>query len=165
MTIEGRHLSGGAVSAEWLSELGPRDENQDHARIRLHYDSSWLIAVADGLGGHPRGRAAARAAIKSLPHRIDTPDEMSAAFKAAHEAVFELAPKHLRCSRSGGRRCPASTLCVTAWTPSGGLVVGIAGDTRAVVLWRDGEAAWHGRTLGHLHRNISVYGYITKYLG
>ncbi len=34
----------------------------------------------------------------------------------------------------------------------------------AVVLWRDDES-WRGRSLGRLHLNISVYGYVTKYLG
>ena len=161
---EGRYMSAGAVSVAWLSDVGPRDENQDRARARLHDDNSWMIAVADGLGGHPRGRAAARAAIKSLPRRIATPDEMYEAFKASHGAVFELAPKRLRCSRRDLHRCPASTLCVAAWTPAGGLLVGIAGDTRAVVLCHDDES-WRGRSLGRLHRNISIYGYVTKYLG
>ena len=161
---EGRHMSAGAVSAAWLSDTGPRDENQDRALARLHDDNAWLIAVADGLGGHPKGRTAARTAIKSLPRRIATPHEMFQAFKAAHEAVTELAPTHLRCSRRDLHRCPASTLCVAAWTPSDGLLVGIAGDTRPVVLRRD-DNSWHGRSLGRLHRNISIYGYITKYLG
>ena len=72
-------------------------------------------------------------------------------------------PRRLRCSRREAHRCPASTLCVAAWTPSGGLLVGIAGDTRPVLLWRDDES-WSGRSLGRLHRNISIYGYVTKYL-
>ena len=154
----------GAVSVAWLTEIGPREENQDCARIRLHDDSSWLVAVADGMGGHPRGRDASRAAIRTLPRRIGTPDEMFEAFEVSHETVFKLAPQYARYSRHEVRKCPASTLCVAAWSQSGGLLVGIAGDTRPVVLWRDDDS-WHGRTLGRLHRNISIYGYITKYLG
>ena len=161
---EGRHKASGAVSVAWLTDTGPRDENQDRAVARLHDDSSWLIAVADGLGGHPRGRAAARAAIKSLPRRIATLDEMFEVFKAANDRVAKLAPEVFRYSRNEAHRCPASTLCVAAWTSSGGLLVGIAGDTRPVVLWRDGTS-WRGRSLGRLHRNAGFYGYITRYLG
>ena len=164
VTSEGRHKSSGAVSVAWLTEIGPRDENQDRARVRLHDDNSWLISVADGLGGHPRGRDAARAAMKSLPRRIATPDEMFEVFKAANDRVAKLAPEVFRYSRNEAHRCPASTLCVAAWTPCGGLLVGVAGDTRAAVLWCDGES-WHGRTLGRLHRNAGFYGYITRYLG
>ena len=161
---EGRHKASGAVSVAWLTDTGPRDENQDRAVARLHDDSSWLVAVADGMGGHPRGRDASKTAIKALPRLVDTQEAMYQAFKAAHETVFKLAPKYARYSRHEVRKCPASTLCVAAWTPAGGLLVGIAGDTRPVVLWRDDDS-WHGRTLGRLHRNISIYGYITKYLG
>ena len=164
VTSEGRHKASGAVSVAWLTDTGPRDENQDRSIVRLHDDSSWLIAVADGLGGHPRGRDASKTAIKALPRLVDTQEAMYQAFKAAHEAVFKLAPQYARYSRHEVRKCPASTLCVAAWTPAGGLLVGIAGDTRPVVLWRDDDS-WHGRTLGRLHRNISIYGYITKYLG
>ena len=157
-------MSVGAVSVAWLTDMGPREENQDRARIRIHDDSSWLVAVADGMGGHPRGRDASRAAIRTLPRRIATPDEMHGVFKAANDRVAKLAPEVFRYSRNEAHRCPASTLCVAAWTPCGGLLVGVAGDTRAAVLWCDGES-WHGRTLGRLHRNISVYGYVTRYLG
>ena len=163
VSSEGRHMSAGAVSVAWLTDMGPREENQDRARCRLEADGSWLVGVADGLGGHPRGRDAARAAVKSLPRRISTSDEMFETFKTANEAVAELAPRRVQCSRREAHRCPASTLCVAAWTPSGGLLVGIAGDTRPVLLWRDDES-WSGRSLGRLHRNISIHGYVTKYL-
>ena len=151
------------MGVAWLSELGPREENQDRARCHLGDDGAWLVAVADGFGGHPRGRDAARAAIKALPRRIDTAGEMFEAFKTANAAVAELAPRRLQCSRREAHRCPASTLCVAAWTASGGLLVGIAGDTRPVLLWRDDEL-WSGGSLGRLHRNISIHGYVTKYL-
>ncbi len=52
VTIEGRHLSAGAVSAAWLSELGPREENQDHALSWLDGDGSsrWPTDSAATLG-------------------------------------------------------------------------------------------------------------------
>ncbi len=148
----------------WTSAVGPREQNQDHARCRLRGDGSWLIAVADGLGGHSRGRAAARRAIRTLPRRVAGPAEMQAAFKAAHKAVTKLAPKHPRQTLRDARMCPATTLSMAAWTPAAGLTLGIAGDTRVVVLWRD-DAGWHGRSVGRVHRSAGEYGYLTRYLG
>ena len=148
----------------WTSAVGPRQQNQDHALCRLRGDGSWLIAVADGLGGHPRGHAAARRAIRTLPRRVAGAAEMHSAFRTAHKAVTKLAPKHLRQTRSDSRMCPATTLSMAAWTPETGLAVGIAGDTRAVALWRD-DAGWHGRSVGRIHRSAGEYGYLICYLG
>ena len=157
-------MSSAPVSVAWTSTIGPREQNQDAARCRLRNDGSWMIAVADGLGGHPRGRAAARRAIRALPRRISGSDEIYAAFKTAHKAVAKLTPSHLRYTMREIRRCPATTLSVAAWTPESGLAMGIAGDTRVVVLWRD-EEGWHGRSVGRLHRSAGEYGYLIRYLG
>ncbi|WP_419933250.1 protein phosphatase 2C domain-containing protein [Candidatus Poriferisodalis sp.] len=162
--IEGRYLSARPVSVAWRSETGPRDENQDHALCRLQADGSWLIAVADGLGGHPRARAAARGAIRALPMRIAGTDGMHAAFRAAHKTVARLAPRHSRFAMRDIRSCPASKLSVVAWTPQDGLAVGIAGDCRVVVLWRD-DMGWHGRPVGSAHRSAGDYGNVTRFLG
>ena len=161
---EGRYLSAGPVSVAWISTIGPREQNQDSARCRLRADGSWLIGVADGLGGHPRGRAAARRAIRALPRRISGPDWLFEAFRTAHKAVTKLTPSHLRHTLRDATMCPATTLSVAAWTPERGLVVGIAGDTRVVVLWRDDEG-WHGRPVGRLHRSAGEFGYLVRYLG
>ena len=163
VTSEGRHLSGGAVSAEWLSELGPREENQDRALCWLEGDGSWLVAVADGLGGPPSGprHSTSSHQVAASAHRHGRRDVHSV--QDGQRSSSRTGPRRLRCSRREAHRCPASTLCVIAWTPSGGLLVGIAGDTRPVLLWRDDEL-WSGRSLGRLHRNISIYGYVTKYL-
>ena len=162
--FEGRYATAGPVSVAWRSETGPREQDQDAARCRLRNDGSWLVAVADGLGGHPRGRAAARRAIRALPRRISGPDELFDAFRTAHKAVTKLTPGHLRFTMREIRRCPATTLSVAAWTPESGLVVGIAGGTRVVVLWRD-DAGWHGRSVGRLHRSAGEFGYLIRYLG
>ena len=154
----------GPVSVAWRSDIGPREQNQDSARCRLLADGSWLAAVADGMRGHPRGRAAARRAIRALPRRIAGPDELFDAFKTAHRAVVKLTPGHLRHTMREVRRCPATTLSAVAWTPESGLMVGIAGDTRVVVLWRDDEG-WHGESVGRLHRSAGAYGYLIRYLG
>ena len=162
--FEGRYMSAGPTSVAWRSETGPREQNQDHARCRLRNDGSWLIAVADGLGGHPRGRAAARRAIRALPRRIVGSAEMWSAFGAANQSVAALAPPHYYESVARITRAPASTLCVAAWTPEDGLAVGVTGDTLPVLVWSEG-GSWHGRSLCAPHRSDGDVGYLTLYLG
>ena len=152
------------MSLAWISDTGPRDENQDRAVAHLSDDGSWLVAVADGLGGHPRGAEAAEAAISSLPSRVIGKDGMHAAFRAAHQPVFELAPVEARRRFGMIDRCPATTLCAAAWTPAGWLVVGMAGDTLPVLVWRD-DSSWRGRLLCSPHRSDADWGYLTRYLG
>ena len=148
----GRYMSAGPVSVAWRSETGPREQNQDSARRRLLADGSWLVAVADGLGGHPRGRAAARSAIRALPRRISGPDEMHTAFKTAHKAVTKLTPGYLRYTMREIRGCPATTLSLNppiglwrAWVSRVGGGLGWCGVVGGVVwcVW----ACW-GRGVG-----------------
>ena len=154
--------SEGSVSVAWLSDVGPREENQDGVLARVDQAGSWLIAVADGLGGQPRGADASKAAIDTLPRRITTSTDLYAAFGAANDEVAKLAPVHARFSRSEIRSCPATTLCAAAWTPEGGLLVGHSGDTLPVLLWRD-DQAWTGRGLGRPHRSSG--GFLVLCLG
>ena len=111
-----------------------------------------------------RSDRAARRATRALPSRVSGPVEMFFAFRASHRSVFKLTPKHLRNALRDATRCPATTLSVAAWTPADGLTVGIAGDTRVVVMWRD-DTGWHGRPVGRLHRSDGDTGYLTRYLG
>ena len=134
---ESRHASMGSLSVAWVTETGPRVENQDRAAVHIGSDGSWLVAVADGMGGQPRGREAAIVAIRGLPRRMSTPVELKDGFAAANDQVARLTPGHLRYTMSDFHLCPAATLCAAAWTPTGGVLVGYAGDTLPVVLWND----------------------------
>lgn len=162
VSSEGRSASRGSGSVAWISDTGGRTENQDRALAHIHGDGSWLIAVADGMGGHPRARDAGIAAIRGLPSRIGSVDEMYDAFREANDRVVGLRRGHLMFTFSSLHMCPAATLCVAASTPDGGLLVGHAGDTLPVLLWSDNES-WHGRLVGFPHRNR--YGSILRYVG
>ena len=162
MSTEGVHAARGSVSVAWITDLGPRSENQDRALAHIGSDDSWIVAVADGMGGQPRGREAAIAAIRGLPLRIGSADEMHDGFRAADKEVAELTPEHLKFTRSSAHMCPAATLCASAWTPDGDLVVGYAGDTMSALLWRTGKS-WDGRALGFPHR--TRHGAISRSVG
>ncbi len=140
----------------------PMEFAQDRALAHIGSDGSWVVAVADGMGGQPRGREAAIAAIRGLPPRIGSADEMHDGFRTADKEVAKLTPAHLQFAFSSTHMCPAATLCAAAWTPEGGLVVGYAGDTMAALLWRVDES-WTGRALGFPHRYR--YGGISLYVG
>ena len=152
-----------AATVAAVSDVGPRQVNEDRCFAALSPDDgSWVIAVADGLGGHPRGGEAADAAIGTLPARIATPEELQQTFVAAHHRVVDLAPSSTA-ARFSPRQCPMSTLCVAAWTPDGGLVVGWMGDTLPVLVrWADPDGA-EGHTLGGPQRNFD--GSLSSCLG
>ncbi len=113
-----------------MSDIGPRQVNEDRALAVLSDDDgSWVIAVADGLGGHTRGDEAAQAAVEGLPERIVSADEMAVAFGEANERVLALTGPETWQKNLPLFMFPMSTLCVAAWTPHGGLLIGWMGDT------------------------------------
>lgn len=155
--------STGAASVAAVTDTGPRQVNEDRTFTAVSDDGSWVIAVADGLGGHARGDEAAQAAVECLPERIGGDVDMAVAFADANEQVLKL-------SRTlwednpwvSGSSIPMSTLCVAAWTPEGGLRIGWAGDTMPFVVWL-GPDGYSGSCCGRPHRD--PYGFIRVCLG
>ena len=146
----------GETSVASRLDIGPRAEQQDRVVSRLEPDGSWLIAVCDGLGGHPRGDEAAEAAISSLPQTVSGRAEAEAAVQAANRAVCALVPSAERDSLMDWD-LPMTTMCLVTWTPGGGLCGAWVGDSAIFVLpvrADDDEAlAWssspHGGWSGH----------------
>lgn len=127
---ESEDHSGRRATVASATDIGPRRVNEDRAFTSLaKHDGSWVIAVADGLGGHTRGDEAAQAAVEGLPRRISSPDEMAVAFGEANERVLALTGPEMWSRRLPLFMYPMSTLCVAAWTPEGRLLIGWMGDT------------------------------------
>ncbi|MCY4069149.1 MAG: hypothetical protein OXE79_08620 [Acidimicrobiaceae bacterium] len=150
--------AGHRASVAASSVIGPRRVNEDRASATLSdVDGSWVIAVADGLGGHVRGDEAAQAAIGGLPQRIGSADDMAVAFGEANERVLALTgAEEWHKSRPydlGLSEFPMSTLCVSAWTPEGGLLIGWMGDTLPFLVGVSTEAdGFSGFLCGRPHR-------------
>ena len=130
-----------------------------------------MIAVADGVSGNPDGDLAAAAAVAGLPQRMASIEAMQQAFADADDAVVDLADWP-GMSKGSPEMCPMATLCVAAWTPDGGLIVGRMGDTlTTLVTWtgtgvvvhllsdelrrspRDVSPSWLGSGTSLRHRN------------
>lgn len=129
--------------------------NEDRAlAVVSESDGSWLIAVADGLGGHTRGDEAAQAAVEGLPQRIAGADEMAVAFGEANERVLALTGPETWQKNLPLFMFPMSTLCVAAWTREGGLLIGWMGDTLPFLAraGADGGSGFHGFLCGRPHR-------------
>ena len=176
------------VSVGAVTDTGPRHVNADRFVVSgPSDDGSWVIAVADGVGGHPEAPDAAETAVESLPERIGSLDEMHDAFVAAADRVAAMAPSHDDfeaaeraelgdtvydlMERSGGLAnryvalCPLSTLCVAAWTPTGGLLVASAGDTLAFeIRWPPPGTPWR-RLIAEPHRQPPGARGVSSYLG
>jgi protein phosphatase len=125
-------------------------------------DSAGVVAVADGLGGHPAGDLASGTAIASLAHTVSdaaaAPPSgdgigrwLTESLQAAHAAVLEEASKD-------PERAGMATTVVLAQLHDKELWLAHVGDSRAYVL-RDGGG------LEQLTRDHGLGGYITQALG
>ena len=142
-------------------EIGPRDRQEDRVRSVVNGDGSWVMAVADGLGGHPFGDEAAQAAVDALPERIASPAEMEAAFDAANAAAWALHPEMRSPSAGASSVIALTTLVVAAWSPQSSLLVSWVGDSMAFLVPIAGGPGWHstphGGPMGFVSRGIGMF--------
>ena len=115
-----------------------RERNEDAAAALTLPDGSLLLAVADGLGGHPGGAVASRTALDTLVERLraDPPANPAAGLREA----FEAANRAVRARQQGAHAQMGTTLVAAlvrgsrAWTAN-------VGDSRACLAPLDGGAA------------------------
>lgn len=140
------------ASVATASDMGPRRVNEDRAlAVISEDDGSWVIAVADGLGGHTRGDEAAQAAVEGLPHRIASAEDIAVAFGEANERVLALTGPDEWGKPLPMFMFPMSTLCVAAWTPERGLLIGWMGDTLPFIATAQADG-FSGFLCGRPHR-------------
>ena len=160
-TEPGRSPHGWSVAA--VTDAGPRQVNEDSMFTAVSDDGSWVIAVADGLGGHARGDEASQAAVGGLPERIGSAADMVMVFAEANRRALALSTSlQQKGYRERPHSIPMTTLCVAAWTPEGGLRIGWMGDTMPFVAWL-GPDGYSGSCCGRPHRD--PYGFIRVCLG
>jgi PPM family protein phosphatase len=139
------------------SEVGHvRRRNEDALLVE---ESAGIVAVADGLGGHPSGDVASRTAVASLQRASSasrpTGDELGQwltdALLTAHQAVVDEAG-------NDPERAGMATTVVLAIVGDRDLWVAHVGDSRAYLLRSGGE-------LQALTRDHGMGGYLTQALG
>jgi serine/threonine protein phosphatase PrpC len=132
-----------------------RRRNEDSLLVE---QSTGVLAVADGLGGHPCGDLASQTAVASLRDSVaggpadgaDTGEWLTSALLVAHRAV------HAEAGDDPEREGMATTVVLAA-VDDGQATVAHVGDSRAYLL-ADGA-------LRPLTRDHGMGGYITQALG
>jgi serine/threonine protein phosphatase PrpC len=113
-----------------VSHPGGRERNED-SYLAKKWNSGWIFAVADGLGGHRAGEIASRCAIQSLltsfSHQEGFPTKglLRRAFEEAHENIR---------SRAKGNWEGMGTTLVTACVTDMTAIFANTGDSRAYVI-------------------------------
>ncbi|WP_148882250.1 PP2C family protein-serine/threonine phosphatase [Thermococcus aciditolerans] len=137
-------MSGGGISCGvegrvWgISHPGGREENED-AFLVLPLGDGYLLAVADGLGGHSGGELAARTAVETLSEvfeenyreelgETDVERLLRMAYETAHRRILDA-------SKAPGRM---GTTLVSTFVRNGKAVIANTGDSRACLV-RDGK--------------------------
>jgi PPM family protein phosphatase len=143
----------GPMEVAYRTEVGHvRQRNEDALLAR---PERGLLAVADGLGGHPAGDVASMAAIRSLDEGgltgESSEDELLDAIRAAHDAVVSA-------GNEDESRLGLGTTVVVGLVRDAAVTVAHVGDSRAYVIGPSGQ-------LEPVTRDHSVQGYLTQALG
>jgi PPM family protein phosphatase len=122
------------------TDIGRLRENNEDTIV----SNSRLALVADGMGGHPGGEIAARAAAGVIPAVFTgrSADELEAALRAANWAIRD------RAVAQPGLEGMGTTICVAGLLADGHLALVNVGDSRAYL--------WHEDALTQLTRDHSV---------
>ncbi|HEU4911717.1 MAG TPA: protein phosphatase 2C domain-containing protein [Actinomycetes bacterium] len=141
------------MQVAYRTEVGHvRQRNEDALLAR---PERGILAVADGLGGHPAGDLASLTAVQALDEAPLTAaasaDDLVAATRDAHNAVLAVAEEE------PGRLGMGTTVVLAAIDAGRARIVHV-GDSRAYLLSTDGE-------LQAVTRDHGMHGYLTQALG
>lgn len=132
-------ISTGIGSTVWgVSHSGPRDKHEDEFLI-LSLGDAYLLAVADGLGGHEKGELASKIAVKTLRRTFEENYETGMEDEDVGEllrgAYWEIHREILDLSSEPGK---VGTTLTSAFVRNGKAVIANTGDSRAYLI-RDGQ--------------------------
>lgn len=134
-------------NAYGISHTGARDNNEDNFLV-MKLPDAYLLAVADGLGGHNAGEIASQIAVDTLKEVFEREywegmgDD---GVKGLLEKAYRLA--HERISKNAvGEREGMGTTLVTAFVKDGKAIIANTGDSRAYLI-RNGKIV--ARTKDH----------------
>ena len=141
------------MDVAYRTEVGHvRSRNEDALLAR---PERGVLAVADGLGGHPAGDVASLTALTSVDESgltVDaSEDDLRATAAAAHQAVLDAA------AAEPGRTGMGTTLVLATVSDHSATVLHV-GDSRAYQLSSDGG-------LSALTEDHGMHGYLTQALG
>jgi serine/threonine protein phosphatase PrpC len=141
------------MDVAYRTEVGHvRSRNEDALLAR---PERGLLAVADGLGGHPAGDVASLTALTSVDgsdlSAESSADDLRRAAAAAHQAVLDAAREE------PGRTGMGTTIVVATVRDTSALVLHV-GDSRAYQLGAEGG-------LAALTEDHGMHGYLTQALG
>lgn len=81
------------ASASGVSETGRRKENQDSVLVHMPPRGAWLMAVADGMGGHAAGAYASQRTLEVVQSAISGGEGISTAVQRANEVLNDEAKR------------------------------------------------------------------------
>ncbi len=134
-----------------VSRIGNRESNQDRAAVSTKHGAT-LLVVADGMGGHSDGAAAAQAAVDAVEGafngRGDPAEFLIAAMQAAHTAAVAL-------GKGIAIELRPRTTCVAAVVTKGKAWWAHVGDSRAYLV-RAGSTELRTRDHSHVEALIQA---------
>jgi PPM family protein phosphatase len=141
------------MDVAYRTEVGHvRSRNEDALLAR---PERGVLAVADGLGGHPAGDVASLTALASIDEAAlsagSSEDDLRAVAAAAHQAVLDAA------AAEPGRTGMGTTLVLATVSADAALVLHV-GDSRAYQLTANGG-------LSAVTQDHGMHGYLTQALG
>ncbi len=119
-----------------ITNTGKRENNEDSVLVKRLDDDVYLLAVADGLGGHSSGETASRLAVVELEEAVKKAvEEGITDFKTILQKAFEKAGREIsRLGRENIELWDMGTTLVAALIKDGKGIVANVGDSRAYLL-------------------------------
>ncbi|HIH72602.1 MAG TPA: PEGA domain-containing protein [Thermococcaceae archaeon] len=122
-----------------MSHVGARENNEDNLLV-LKLSDAYLLAVADGLGGHNAGEVASKIAVDTLREVFEEEYSPGMSDKEVKELLmkaYEEAHRRIKESAVGEREGMGTTL-VSAFVRDGKAIIANTGDSKAYLI-RDGK--------------------------